>query len=482
MEAVRSMMGFSKLSEDEKKHFDVVFGRILNRATNLSSSPSGLPTQQSVDLSAEQPALPDHSSAESSTEDEVVPENDSLHYNDNKLHWIQFKDVMNKVLHSSLLINTGKAMLCLLATAILAFNIFILVALLHSSDLPEKNPLCQPTAATGYHIRDWMEESSNKVKVQVWKLNEWWENKRENSQCSCPVCPPCPKVQACKETCDLKEIQDIIAFRKGKRSLNCKPIDVDREIKRRDNEREEERKRKEEEEEERKRKEEEEEERKRKEEEEEERKRKEEEEERKRKEEEEERKRKEKEEEERKRKEEEEEERKRKEKEEEERKRKEEEEERKRKEEEERKRKEEEERKRKEEEERKRKEEEERKRKEEEERREEERKRKEEEERKRKEEEERREEERKRREIRNAKLEELLHRQGIELSASQSTLSQLSELNHTQDNSIISCLVNDTILSLYGISQTSLSANDSIAKLLSICIIALVTCECNELI
>ena len=394
MEAVRSMMGFSKLSEDEKKHFDVVFGRILNRATNLSSSPSGLPTQQSVDLSAEQSTLPDHSSAESSTEDEVVPENDSLHYNDNKLHWIQFKDVMNKVLHSSLLINTGKAMLCLLATAILAFNIFILVALLHSSDLPEKNPLCQPTAATGYHIRDWMEESSNKVKVQVWKLNEWWENKRENSQCSCPVCPPCPKVQACKVTCDLKEIQDIIAFRKGKRSLNCKPIDVDREIKRRDNEREEERKRKEEEEEERKRKEEEEE-------------------------------------------------RKRKEKEEEERKRKE-------------------------------KEEEERKRKEEEERRE--------EERKRKEEEERREEERKHREIRNAKLEELLHRQGIELSASQSTLSQLSELNHTQDNSIISCLVNDTILSLYGISQTSLSANDSIAKLLSICIIALVTCECNELI
>ena len=432
MEAVRSMMGFSKLSEDEKKHFDVVFGRILNRATNLSSSPSGLPTQQSVDLSAEQSTLPDHSSAESSTEDEVVPENDSLHYNDNKLHWIQFKDVMNKVLHSSLLINTGKAMLCLLATAILAFNIFILVALLHSSDLPEKNPLCQPTAATGYHIRDWMEESSNKVKVQVWKLNEWWENKRENSQCSCPVCPPCPKVQACKVTCDLKEIQDIIAFRKGKRSLNCKPIDVDREIKRRDNEREEERKRKEEEEEERKRKEEEEE-----------------------------RKRKEKEEEERKRKEEEEEERKRKEEEEEERKRKEEEEERKRKEEEE-------ERKRKE------KEEEERKRKEEEERRE--------EERKRKEEEERREEERKHREIRNAKLEELLHRQGIELSASQSTLSQLSELNHTQDNSIISCLVNDTILSLYGISQTSLSANDSIAKLLSICIIALVTCECNELI
>ena len=394
MEAVRSMMGFSKLSEDEKKHFDVVFGRILNRATNLSSSPSGLPTQQSVDLSAEQSTLPDHSSAESSTEDEVVPENDSLHYNDNKLHWIQFKDVMNKVLHSSLLINTGKAMLCLLATAILAFNIFILVALLHSSDLPEKNPLCQPTAATGYHIRDWMEESSNKVKVQVWKLNEWWENKRENSQCSCPVCPPCPKVQACKVTCDLKEIQDIIAFRKGKRSLNCKPIDVDREIKRRDNEREEERKRKEEEEEERKRKEEEEE-------------------------------------------------RKRKEKEEEERKRKEE-------------------------------EEEESKRKEEEERRE--------EERKRKEEEERREEERKHREIRNAKLEELLHRQGIELSASQSTLSQLSELNHTQDNSIISCLVNDTILSLYGISQTSLSANDSIAKLLSICIIALVTCECNELI
>ena len=452
MEAIRSMMGFSKLSEDEKKHFNVVFGRILNRATNLSSSPSGLPTQQSVDLSAEQPALPDHSSAESSTEDEVVPENDSLYYNDNKLHWIQFKDVMNKVLHSSLLINTGKAMLCLLATAILAFNIFILVALLHSSDLPEKNPLCQPTAATGYHIRDWMEESSNKVKVQVWKLNEWWENKRENSQCSCPVCPPCPKVQACKVTCDLKEIQDIIAFRKGKRSLNCKPIDVDREIKRRDNEREEERKRKEEEEEERKRKEEEE--RKRKEEEEEERKRKEEEEE--------ERKRKEEEEEERKRKEEEEEERKRKEKEEEERKRKE-------KEEEERKRKEE------EEEERKRKEEEEeRKRKEEEERRE--------EERKRKEEEERREEERKHREIRNAKLEELLHRQGIELSASQSTLSQLSELNHTQDNSIISCLVNDTILSLYGISQTSLSANDSIAKLLSICIIALVTCECNELI
>ena len=442
MEAVRSMMGFSKLSEDEKKHFDVVFGRILNRATNLSSSPSGLPTQQSVDLSAEQSTLPDHSSAESSTEDEVVPENDSLHYNDNKLHWIQFKDVMNKVLHSSLLINTGKAMLCLLATAILAFNIFILVALLHSSDLPEKNPLCQPTAATGYHIRDWMEESSNKVKVQVWKLNEWWENKRENSQCSCPVCPPCPKVQACKVTCDLKEIQDIIAFRKGKRSLNCKPIDVDREIKRRDNEREEERKRKEEEEEERKRKEEEEE-----------------------------RKRKEKEEEERKRKEEEEEERKRKEEEEEERKRKEEEEERKRKEEEEerkRKEKEEEERKRKE------KEEEERKRKEEEERRE--------EERKRKEEEERREEERKHREIRNAKLEELLHRQGIELSASQSTLSQLSELNHTQDNSIISCLVNDTILSLYGISQTSLSANDSIAKLLSICIIALVTCECNELI
>ena len=434
MEAVRSMMGFSKLSEDEKKHFDVVFGRILNRATNLSSSPSGLPTQQSVDLSAEQSTLPDHSSAESSTEDEVVPENDSLYYNDNKLHWIQFKDVMNKVLHSSLLINTGKAMLCLLATAILAFNIFILVALLHSSDLPEKNPLCQPTAATGYHIRDWMEESSNKVKVQVWKLNEWWENKRENSQCSCPVCPPCPKVQACKVTCDLKEIQDIIAFRKGKRSLNCKPIDVDREIKRRDNEREEERKRKEEEEEERKRKEEEEEERKRKE----------------------------KEEEERKRKEEEEEERKRKEEEEEERKRKEEEEERKRKEEEE------EERKRKE------KEEEERKRKEEEERRE--------EERKRKEEEERREEERKHREIRNAKLEELLHRQGIELSASQSTLSQLSELNHTQDNSIISCLVNDTILSLYGISQTSLSANDSIAKLLSICIIALVTCECNELI
>ena len=384
MEAVRSMMGFSKLSEDEKKHFDVVFGRILNRATNLSSSPSGLPTQQSVDLSAEQSTLPDHSSAESSTEDEVVPENDSLHYNDNKLHWIQFKDVMNKVLHSSLLINTGKAMLCLLATAILAFNIFILVALLHSSDLPEKNPLCQPTAATGYHIRDWMEESSNKVKVQVWKLNEWWENKRENSQCSCPVCPPCPKVQACKVTCDLKEIQDIIAFRKGKRSLNCKPIDVDREIKRRDNEREEERKRKEEEEEERKRKEEEEE-------------------------------------------------RKRKEKEEEERKQKEEEERR-------------------------------------------------EEERKRKEEEERREEERKHREIRNAKLEELLHRQGIELSASQSTLSQLSELNHTQDNSIISCLVNDTILSLYGISQTSLSANDSIAKLLSICIIALVTCECNELI
>lgn len=89
----------------------------------------------------------------------------------------------------------------------------------------------------------------------------------------------------------------------------------------------------------------------------------------------------------------------------------------------------------------------------------------------------REEEEERRRKIRDAKLQELLHQRGISLATPQTTTSiQDNMFNQTQESSIISCLVNDTILSLYGISNSPLNPQDSMVKLLSICIIALITC------
>lgn len=117
-------------------------------------------------------------------------------------------------------------LLCLLGIALLCFNLFILVAFFQSSERPDINPQCQcqPTASAGYRLREWINQTSWKIKRQVWHM---WDSvttffssshslspsitspSMECSECNCPTveCPECncPTVECPKLSCPIVE-------------------------------------------------------------------------------------------------------------------------------------------------------------------------------------------------------------------------------------------------------------------------------------
>ena len=260
MEAIRSMMGFMKFQETEKSDFNEILKNLLNRAVSMppelhqinevnevrdasdasdAAGASDVPDVPDASTASEVPEVfetsPLHLSSNPSydnnspqegdrDEDEVVP------VIDNSLRWNEWRGIGQRIRSSSILKSVFKGLLYLLGITIVVFNVFILIALIQSADLPDKNPLCQPTASKGYHIRDWVNETSEKVRYQMWKFNRWLETRSNISVDSCPVCPVCPTCQTCPEcptcpkcpevkknagACDLRAISDIVSFMKG---------------------------------------------------------------------------------------------------------------------------------------------------------------------------------------------------------------------------------------------------------------------------
>ena len=256
-------MGFMKFQENEKNYFNEILKALLNRVVTMPPDISGVHEIPETTESSEVPGIPGVPGVPGVPEVPEVPEIPSAHLSNNpsygsespqdygrneddvvpvtgkSIHWNNWRELGKKITSSSMLKSVLKGLLYLLGTTIVLFNIFILIALIQSVDQPDKNPLCQPTASTGYHIRDWVDETSEKVRYQVWKFNQWLETKSNDSTCSCPtcptcaacptcptcptcpicrVCPPCvdcTKVKQNAHSCDLKAITDIIAFQKG---------------------------------------------------------------------------------------------------------------------------------------------------------------------------------------------------------------------------------------------------------------------------
>lgn len=263
MEAIRSMMGFMKFQETEKSDFNEILKNLLNRAVTMppelhqinevnevrdasdasdasdAAGASDVPDVPDASTASEVPEVfetsPLHLSSNPSydnnspqegdrDEDEVVP------VIDNSLRWNEWRGIGQRIRSSSILKSVFKGLLYLLGITIVVFNVFILIALIQSADLPDRNPLCQPTASKGYHIRDWVNETSEKMRYQMWKFNRWLETRSNIRVDSCPVCPVCPTCQTClecptcpkcpevkkdAEACDLRGISDIVSFMKG---------------------------------------------------------------------------------------------------------------------------------------------------------------------------------------------------------------------------------------------------------------------------
>ena len=197
MEAVRSMMGFMKFQDGEKKYINEILSRLLNRAANISPEITETPeTTEIPEISSTNPSN-DLSRGVNSPHEDSPNEDETVPVVEETFGWNKIRKIGKTIVNSPVLKSTLRGLLYLLGAAIVIFNIFILIALIHSADLPDKNPLCQPTASTGYSIRDWVDETGEKVKYQMWKFNQWFEAKSNTPFCSCPECPECPESSKC---------------------------------------------------------------------------------------------------------------------------------------------------------------------------------------------------------------------------------------------------------------------------------------------
>ena len=246
MEAIRSMIGFMKFQDNERKNYDEILKSLFNRAVTMppeipevreERDVSEVPETSPLHLSSS-PPYDNNSPQEEDLEDleDQEDEDDIVPVIDNSSRWNDWRETAKKIQNSSILKSVLKGFLYLLGITIVVFNVFILIALIQSADLPDKNPLCQPTASKGYHIRDWVDETSEKVRYQMWKFNQWLETRNNATVDSCPdcpacqtspPCPPCPTFPKCPtcprcpvvkkeaETCDLRSTTDIVSFQKG---------------------------------------------------------------------------------------------------------------------------------------------------------------------------------------------------------------------------------------------------------------------------
>ena len=241
MEAIRSMMGFMKFQDNERNDYDEILKSLLNRAVTMPPEIPEVREERDVSEVPETSPLhlpnnPPYDNNSPQEEDREDQEDDIVPVIDNSPRWNDWRGIAKKIQNSSILKSVCKGFLYLLGITIVVFNVFILIALIQSADLPDKNPLCQPTASKGYHIRDWVDETSEKVRYQMWKFNQWLETRNNASVDSCPACPACPACQTCPtcptfpkcptcpncpvlkkeaETCDLRAITDIVSFQKG---------------------------------------------------------------------------------------------------------------------------------------------------------------------------------------------------------------------------------------------------------------------------
>lgn len=183
--------------------FDIsVLSNASEQEEETNRAPEAPPAN--VNTPVEQPLLP------APNPEEVREEPAPRSMREKMLHfWNSITGFLSSIFTSSITATLFRWLFYLLVTAILLFNVFIVISLLRST-APINTVHCAPSVSVGYRVREWVDET-------VVHMKEYWRSWREKMKASetpspvqmnecpvcnltpCPACPKCPEPVKCAE-------------------------------------------------------------------------------------------------------------------------------------------------------------------------------------------------------------------------------------------------------------------------------------------